>query len=140
VFGLIWSNGTVRAHVDWCKDEQGDPVVLSAPYPGSGPDGTFHEWKLDRPSDIISVYFLIRNIDKWTTGKFCERVTSGINDLVKAVVVDGKKFEPWRRAGELTALLTKLQKENANISAPVTSSSSVPSPPKAKAKRTRKPQ
>lgn len=28
IFGLVWSNGTVRAHVDWCKDEQGDPVCL----------------------------------------------------------------------------------------------------------------
>lgn len=26
IFGLIWSNGTVRAHVDWCKDEHGDIV------------------------------------------------------------------------------------------------------------------
>lgn len=26
VFGLVWSNGTVRAHVDWWKSEAGKPV------------------------------------------------------------------------------------------------------------------
>ncbi|KAF7985320.1 hypothetical protein HWV62_6507 [Athelia sp. TMB] len=139
VFGLVWSNGTVRAHVDWCKDEHGDPIVLSAPYTGSGADGAFHEWKLDRPSDILQVYFLIRNIDKWTTGKFCERVIKGVNDLLKAIIVEEKTFKPWRRAGNLTTLLAKVQKENANTSLTGTTSSSVPSPPKAKAKRRRTP-
>jgi hypothetical protein len=27
VFGLVWSNGTVRAHVDWCKCEEGKSPV-----------------------------------------------------------------------------------------------------------------
>lgn len=26
VFGLIWAEGTVRAHVDWCTDDGGYPV------------------------------------------------------------------------------------------------------------------
>lgn len=26
VFGLVWADGTVRAHVDWCTDERGYPV------------------------------------------------------------------------------------------------------------------
>lgn len=26
VFGLVWANGTVRAHVDWCHDEEGNTV------------------------------------------------------------------------------------------------------------------
>lgn len=29
IIGLVWANGTVRAHVDWasCRDEQGDGPV-----------------------------------------------------------------------------------------------------------------
>jgi solute carrier family 25 carnitine/acylcarnitine transporter 20/29 len=100
VFGLVWANGCVRAHVDWCKtDERRGPIVLSAPYPSVGdePDVPFHEWQLDKPSDILQVHFLIKNIDDWTTGRFCERVTAGVNQLANDVAHKGKKYVPWRR-------------------------------------------
>jgi len=61
-------------------------------------DGPFHEWQLDKPSDILQVYFLIRNIDDWTTGRFCERITAGIHKLVDDVVHKGQKYVPWKRA------------------------------------------
>jgi len=143
IFGLVWTNGTVRAHVDWasCRDDEGEgPAVLSAPYPGSKENrlnGNFHEWLLDRPSDILQVYFLIRNIDRWTVGKFRERIGHGINDLVEAIVQKGGKFKPWRRVGNLSPVLANVRKENVNTSATVTSSSSAPSPPKTKNKRKR---
>jgi len=140
IFGLIWANGTVRAHVDWASRREGEsdgPAVLSAPYPGSNehkPDGSFHEWVLDSPSDIIQIYFLVRNIDQWTMGKFRERVVHGINDLVEGVIQKDQTFRPWRRVGDL---LPSALKENVNTSATVTSSSSLPSPPKSKNKRRR---
>ena len=159
IFGLVWATGTVRAHVDWasCRDGQKDgPVsksrkirhftadhpqsVLSAPYPGppeQSLDGIFHEWQLDRPCDILQVYHLIRNIDRWTVGKFRERVAHGINDLVEAVVDKNEEFKPWRRVGDLSPVLASVHKENVNTSATVTSSSSLPSPPKTKNKRKR---
>jgi solute carrier family 25 carnitine/acylcarnitine transporter 20/29 len=120
VFGLVWTNGSVRAHVDWCKMEDSDddgPIVFSAPYPGPRVDqvnGPFHEWRLDRPSDILQVYFLIRNIDVWTTGVFCDRVTTGVHKLVDAVVSKGQKYVPWKRVGDLTK--PPSQKENINVS------------------------
>ena len=27
VFGLVWSDGSVRAHVDWCVSQEGEPPV-----------------------------------------------------------------------------------------------------------------
>lgn len=130
VFGLVWANGCVRAHVDWCKMEGKGPIVLSAPYPGSREDqinGPFHEWQLDRPGDILQVYFLIRNIDHWTTGKFCERVTTGVNKLVDAVVHKNRKYVPWKHT-------RVVQKENINLSM-TTDSSPLPKH-KAKGRRT----
>jgi len=131
IFGLVWSNGSVRAHVDWAKGEKrAYPAILSAPYPGDGEDEAddpFHEWLLDRPSDILQVYFLVRNIDCWTTGRFRERVTKGIEDLAQAVVDKKQKYEPWKRVGDLMPS----RKENINIS--ITTESS-PSPPKARPK------
>lgn len=125
IFGLVWANGSVRAHVDWCNLEKGKgPVVLSAPYPGSSEDqlnGPFHEWRLDKPSDILQVYFLIRNIDDWTIGKFRERVTTGVNKLVDAVVNRGQSYNCWKRVGDLNI---HSQKEN-NMSM-TTESSPVP--------------
>jgi solute carrier family 25 carnitine/acylcarnitine transporter 20/29 len=99
----------------------------------------FHEWLLDKPGDILQVYFLIRNIDKWTVGKFRERVEHGVGELVKAIVHKKQKFSPWRRVGDLSTGLGR--KENINISTTVTSSSSAatPPPPKPKTKRRRAP-
>jgi len=137
VFGLVWANGSVRAHVDWWKVDEGKgPIVLSAPYPGSGPEqvnGPFHEWLLHRPSDILSVYFLIRNIDDWTIGKFKERVMCGVDELVNAVVHKGQKYEPWKRVGELCLTTLRQSKEN-NVSATTESASPLP---KAKARKHR---
>lgn len=114
--------------------------MLSAPYPGANKDdsndGMFHEWLLDRPSDILQVYFLIKNIDRWTVGKFRERVVKGIDNLVETVVRRDQKFKPWRRVGDLLPVLATNRKENVSTSATITSSSSGISPPK-KMKRRR---
>ncbi|KAF8078771.1 hypothetical protein FPV67DRAFT_1558000 [Lyophyllum atratum] len=141
VFGLVWASGTVRAHVDWCKVEEGKPpTILSAPYPGvleSG-DDIFHEWQLDQPSDILAVFFLIRNLDQWTNKGFRARVVEGISTLVDRVVNKGEGYHPWKRVGELVApsLAHAPQKENNSISA---SSESMPSmSPKNKPKRRRR--
>jgi solute carrier family 25 carnitine/acylcarnitine transporter 20/29 len=132
VFGLVWSNASVRAHVDWAKNEKGAyPTILSAPYSGDEEahgDDLFHEWTLDQPGDILQVYFLIRNIDCWTTGRFCERVTKGIEDLVEAVVDKKHKYEPWKRVGDLVPS----RRENIYVS--ITTESS-PSPSKARPKQ-----
>jgi len=141
IIGLIWTDGTVRAHVDWasCEDEENNiPAVLSAPYPGSKEsklDSHFHEWLLDKPGDILQVYFLVRNIDRWTVGKFRERVVHNINNFVEAIVRKEQKYKPWRRVGNLMPALPS--KENVNTSATVTSTSSIPSPPQTKNKRRR---
>jgi len=147
IFGLVWAGGIVRAHVDWCKSEEGKaPTILSAPYPGSRnsevsateeeTSDIFHEWQLDRPSDILQVHFLIRNIDQWTTtGRFRDRVVSGIKDLLENVVHNGERYEPWKRAGDLMhSALANVRKENVNIS--ITTESSA-SPPKPKSRRHR---
>ncbi|EIM92134.1 uncharacterized protein STEHIDRAFT_70652 [Stereum hirsutum FP-91666 SS1] len=111
VLGLIWANGTVRAHVDWWEENEKENLKFlhSAPYPGTGQpeksgsnDDLFHEWSLDRPADIIRVFLLLRNIDAWTTGRFRDLVVSGINRLTVSVVDQGHKFKPWKRAKLIT--------------------------------------
>jgi len=140
VFGLVWATGTVRAHVDWWKADEGKgPIVLSAPYPGSGPEqvnGPFYEWQLDRASDILSIYFLIRNIDNWTIGKFQERVSVGVKALVEAVAHREQRYEPWKRVGELNSTTLRDHKENHNTSVTTESTSPLPKP-KARKRRER---
>ncbi|KAJ7487434.1 hypothetical protein B0H11DRAFT_1913140 [Mycena galericulata] len=103
VIGLVWASGTVRAHVDWCSTHKTPcslhinlKVVYSAPYRVVKEDeddnneddnaGIFHEWQLDRASDIVEVFFLIENIDRWTMNGFRERAIRGVHDLVDSVV------------------------------------------------------
>lgn len=80
------------------------------------------------------VYFLIRNIDNWTIGKFQERISRGVKDLVDAVVRRGQKYEPWKRVGEISSTLRGQHKENQNISMTTDSTSPLP---KAKTRRRR---
>ncbi|KAF8846231.1 hypothetical protein BDN67DRAFT_26728 [Paxillus ammoniavirescens] len=143
VVGLIWANGTVRAHIDWCEVVNGKPVVMSAPYSGSNEDlrvsdRLFHEWVLDNPRDILQVYFLVRNIDDWTCTHFHNRVVTGLNSLVESVVLKDGLYQPWKWVGSSSPALTvKVLKENNTISITTTTSGSSPSPPK-KGKRTRR--
>jgi len=140
VLGLIWADGKVRAHIDWCKSEAGKhPIILSAPYPGTRGHGTFHEWQLERPGEMLQVFFLVKNIDRWTMGPFQDRVRSGINDLVDAVVNEDQIYEPWKRVGDLMApLAAKSRKENVNISTTTDQSSPPQRPPKVTRARRRR--
>ncbi|TFY70930.1 hypothetical protein EVG20_g2077 [Dentipellis fragilis] len=126
VFGLVWSDGTVRAHVDWCVHDK-NTIVRSAPYPSSirnkdGDCDIFHEWRLDNPWEIIQVFLLIRNIDRWTVGRFRERVNSGIQDLLHSVLTEKQRYRPWKRVGALN-VLSEIQQENSGTSANIQHSS-----------------
>jgi solute carrier family 25 carnitine/acylcarnitine transporter 20/29 len=95
----------------------------------------FHEWLLERPSDILQVHFLIQNIDRWTVGKFRDRVISGVNDLVEAVVQNKTAYKPWRRCGDLGGnVLAKINKENVTPNISASTASTAPPPPRAKGK------
>ncbi|KAH9982349.1 hypothetical protein BGW80DRAFT_1161831, partial [Lactifluus volemus] len=114
VIGLIWSDGRVRAHVDWCASEGQEPLVCtmvrSALFPGlhrDGSGGNVHEWQLDSPSDMIEVFLLIKNIDHWTVNGFLECIERGIADLVDSVLTKGHPYQPWKRVGTLKASRTK---------------------------------
>ncbi|KAK0456643.1 hypothetical protein EV421DRAFT_1886917 [Armillaria borealis] len=121
VFGLVWANGTVRAH---------EVKILSAPFPGPDDDDerTFHEWKLKRPSDILQVHFLIRNIDYWTCHGFREKVVKGVKALEQSVINGGGTYEPWKRVGILKLSKSSSRKENRDAS--FSSVSTPPAPPK----------
>ena len=110
VIGLVWVDGKVRAHVDWCKAGESRQVVstsycshphrlcstsiaqsiCSAPYLGRATAvgkrvyGAFHEWDLTKASDILEVFILLCNIDEWTIGQFYERVKEGIHSLTRS--------------------------------------------------------
>ncbi|KAF9462090.1 hypothetical protein BDZ94DRAFT_1290407 [Collybia nuda] len=136
ILGLVWASGTVRAHVDWCNTDEDKPLtILSAPYPGAAESGsdenTFHEWQLDRPSDILAVYFLIRNLDRWTNTTFRELVVKGVNDLRDSIVDQNGEYFPWKRVGELGTVGTS-DKENVS-----NSTSAQSTPPKMKQRRYR---
>ncbi|KAH9897982.1 hypothetical protein C8Q73DRAFT_683286 [Cubamyces lactineus] len=112
VFGVVWAEGKVRAHVDWwqVKGETGEVMIYSAAY--SGPptkkerrlSGAFHEWDLAKPEDIIRVFLLMRNLDRWMTGAFCDAVVAGVTDLASKVQL-GYTIPPWRRSGDLARLV-----------------------------------
>jgi len=145
VIGLIWANGRVRAHVDWCEVVDGKPIVVSAPYslPGlhgdSMSDRPFHEWDLDHPSDILQVYFLVRNIDEWTCGRFHRRVVDGLNHLVDSITLQDGTYQSWKWVGNTSPGLTvKALKENVVVSFTTTSSGSSPPPKKDKRRRRRR--
>jgi len=115
VFGLIWADGMVQAHVDWCTDDERNcPTVFSAPYPGSSGDlgPIFHEWNLDRPSDILQVYFLLRNIDIWTSTTFREHIVAGIEGFSKAILRGEQSYQPWKRTSEMRLPVVTEGKEN----------------------------
>ncbi|KAI0041795.1 hypothetical protein FA95DRAFT_1500992 [Auriscalpium vulgare] len=145
VFGLVWSDGNVRAHVDWCLSEGeklvSSLIIQSAPYPGynrttQSATPIFHEWRLDRPADIIQVFLLIRNIDIWTVGRFNERVKAGVKELVDAVLVRKQSYRPWKRVGSVVSTLRgPLADENVNTSSQPNSSAEVK--PKSKGRRRR---
>ncbi|KAJ8083810.1 carnitine transporter [Marasmius tenuissimus] len=117
VIGLVWCQGIVRAHVDWHNSADSDepPTILSAPYAKSDRaerNGKGFEWRLERPQDLLQVHFLIRNIDRWTTTRFRERVEEGIGKLVDHVVTKKAPFQAWRRCGEISS---KNHKENLQV-------------------------
>lgn len=122
VFGLIWSDGIVRAHVDWCVSKgQETPIVRSALFPdphdddGLGEGSHAHEWDLDSPASIIEVFILIKHIDHWTLNGFLKCIDTGIADLEDSVLHKGCPYQPWKRVGTLKTL-TARAKENENSS------------------------
>ena len=91
--------------------------MFSAPYPGNAGDDPVHDWKLHQPSDILQVYFLIRNIDIWTVGKFRERAITCVSNTAKAMEEKDLKYEPWKRVGDLIPpVFSRRHKENTTIS------------------------
>ncbi|KAI0307693.1 hypothetical protein B0F90DRAFT_1621732 [Multifurca ochricompacta] len=113
VFGLVWSDGSVRAHVDWYDSKgQGPPIVRSALFPGphhndGGDECHVHEWNLYSPAGIIEMFLLIRNIDYWTTNGFVECIEAGIADLLDSVLLKGCSYQPWKRVGNFRSTHVK---------------------------------
>lgn len=104
-------------------------TILSAPYPGIDKT-TFHEWQLNRPSDILAVYLLIRNLDRWTSTTFRELVVKGVNDLANDVVSKQGNYRPWKRVDVIArSVLATSEDSKENIS--ITSSART-TPPKAR--------
>ncbi|TBU62073.1 hypothetical protein BD310DRAFT_946134 [Dichomitus squalens] len=107
IFGLVWAEGTVRAHVDWYKEEDGRFTIVSAPYPGPPSKQPvrrkqlFHSWNLADPGHIIEVYLLLRKLDRWTVTGFRDRVVAGIWSLVDEVEKHDGKVVQWRRRSSL---------------------------------------
>ncbi|KAH9984641.1 mitochondrial carrier domain-containing protein [Russula compacta] len=85
VFGLVWSDGSVRAHVD-CDD-------------GYEEESRAHEWNLNSPANIIEVFLLLKNIDHWTVNGFLKCVEVGIDNLVDSVLLKGCLYQSWKRVG-----------------------------------------
>lgn len=100
-------------------------------------DRPFHEWDLDNPSDILQVYFLVRNIDEWTCGRFHRRVVDGLNHLVDSITLKDGTYQSWKWVGNI-GLAVKALKENVIVSFTTTSSGSSPPPKKDKRRRRRR--
>ncbi|KAM5531888.1 hypothetical protein V8D89_014442 [Ganoderma adspersum] len=127
IFGLVWSEGTVRAHVDWWKEKESSFTIVSAPYPGpqrkSRRKKLFHDWDLSQPADIIEVYLLLRNLDRWTVEGFRTRVVDGITSLVEEVSRHDRQVLQWRRRSSLGGKASRTEaaedSEPESISSPM---------------------
>ncbi|KAI9060222.1 hypothetical protein FKP32DRAFT_1656523 [Trametes sanguinea] len=147
VFGLVWAEGKVRAHVDWWQVKNGEvhhQMIYSAPYGGPPFKGrrkrssAFHEWDLAKPADIISVYLLMTNLDRWTTGAFCDAVVAGTSELAKRVLA-GQSVAPWRRSGDLARMVGRKVVHPEPASAASSSASAAPAEPVKRKVKKRKP-
>jgi len=125
VFGLVWSDGIVRAHVDWCTSKgQEPPIVRSALFPGhnyeggAGDETDVHEWNLDSPANIIQIFLLIKNIDHWTVNDFMKCIEAGIADLKDSVLLKNCPYQPWKRVGTFKSTQTKDAAENSSPQVP----------------------
>lgn len=104
VVGLVFAEGTVQAHVDWWEFDK-ELRIISAGYPGRSSEkrrrysSSFHEWDLGRSAGIIQVYLLLRNLDRWTVGRFKTIVEDGIQKLAKEVREGDRTVVPWRFRG-----------------------------------------
>ncbi|PIL31551.1 hypothetical protein GSI_06253 [Ganoderma sinense ZZ0214-1] len=146
IFGLVWSEGTVRAHVDWWEENEKFTIV-SAPYPGhpkkSRRKNLFHDWDLSQPAGIIQVYLLLRNLDRWTVDGFRTRVVQGIISLVKQVSQNDRQVLQWRRRSSLGGKASRAEDaaedhEPESISSPVKPRARTKVAPKAKRRATRR--
>lgn len=108
---------------------------MSAPYPGPQSQARrrqfFHDWDLSRPGDIIEVYLLLRNLDRWTVEGFQRRVVEGITDLVEQVSRHDRQVLQWRRRSSLGGKASRTEAA-AEDSEPESISS--PMKPRARAK------
>ncbi|KAI1793969.1 hypothetical protein LXA43DRAFT_884443 [Ganoderma leucocontextum] len=148
IFGLVWSEGTVRAHVDWWQEEADVFTIVSAPYPGpqkrsTGRKNPFHDWDLSKPADIIEVYLLLRNLDRWTVEGFRTRVMGGIMSLVEEVSQRDRRVLQWRRRGSLGGRVSRTddaaeEPEPESISSPMKPRARAKSATKAKRRTTRR--
>ncbi|KAI0756583.1 hypothetical protein C8Q80DRAFT_1129431 [Daedaleopsis nitida] len=135
IFGLVWAEGSVRAHVDWCAEEEEQVRIISAPYPGPPStkpttrrtSSSFYEWDLENPSHMIQVYLLLRNLDRWTVKEFKAIVEEGIQTLASDVKKGRRTVVPWRR-----------RSKGGEVGAAVTNESISTSPAKPKVKRSGK--
>lgn len=73
----------------------------------------FHEWSLDKPSDILQVYFLLRNIDTWTSTQFRERIIAGVESFSKSISKGEHEYTPWKRVNN--SRLTTIPEGKENI-------------------------
>jgi len=76
-------------------------MVRSARFPGHGDGSHAHEWNLQSPADIIQVFILLKNIDRWTHDGFVKCIEAGIADLEDSVLAKGYVYQPWKRVGTL---------------------------------------
>ncbi|KAH9944021.1 uncharacterized protein BXZ73DRAFT_96534 [Epithele typhae] len=139
VFGLVFAEGLVRMHVDWWREDDGKFRIVSAPYTGPGPkrgpeSRPPYEWRLDHPADIVKLFLVMRNLDAWTVGAFCNRVTQGIKDLHTHVKQSKKVPTAWRRRSE-AGVTTRRQSCASSVVTEAGESISILSRPRRPAKK-----
>ena len=119
---------------------------MSAPYTGPQKKSTrrknlFHDWDLSKPADIIEVYLLLRNLDRWTVEGFRTRVVGGIMGLVQEVSQRGRRVLQWRRRSSLDGRVSRTDEaaeelEPESISSPMKPRPRAKLAPKAKRRTT----
>ncbi|KIY70190.1 hypothetical protein CYLTODRAFT_420041 [Cylindrobasidium torrendii FP15055 ss-10] len=105
IYGLVWANGTVQAHVDWwehtaSKKGKRSVLVYTAKFPNRKTQDA-QKWKLHKPADILHVNFLVSNIDHWTCNGFKDAVVNGIEGLRTSVVENKGQYTRWKRTGTI---------------------------------------
>ncbi|PCH33743.1 hypothetical protein WOLCODRAFT_135292 [Wolfiporia cocos MD-104 SS10] len=95
VYGLAWHETRVTADIAWCTDFSNKfPKIHSTSYKNAATKS----WDISKQKDILRVFLILRNIDRWTVNQFHDEICRGVGTMRDRVMAGEEKITPWRVA------------------------------------------